>query len=254
MKCESVLNQLSSFMDEVLDQEKSDRIARHLDGCAGCHREFKRLAQLRRKLASLQRVEPPEYLRHLIELRLDAVLRETWRDRLKNAWEYRWSKIRTTEGMWYVTRLLGTATTFIFFLVISASMGPAYLDFSTQSLSERSGMYQVFGKQLLRNFGYATPSLKPRATTEPKMNDLYFVNFGQSTSRAGKDDNFSVVMAVDPSGIAKIQSVLEYPSDTTLLADLSSMIKSARCRPAIQNGRAVESHMVLSFSSVSVYE
>jgi hypothetical protein len=48
--------------------------------------------------------------------------------------------------------------------------------------------------------------------------------------------------------------VLEYPADETLLSEFNRMITSARCRPARQNGRAVDSFLVLTFSKISVYE
>ena len=56
------------------------------------------------------------------------------------------------------------------------------------------------------------------------------------------------------SGAAKIQNVLEYPADSTLLDNFNNMLISARCRPASHNGRAVDSHLVLSFSKISVYD
>jgi hypothetical protein len=70
----------------------------------------------------------------------------------------------------------------------------------------------------------------------------------------GVDDSFTVSAVVDRSGTAKIQNVLEYPADSTLLDSFNDMLTTARCRPARQNGRAVESHLVLSFSMVSVYD
>ncbi len=73
--------------------------------------------------------------------------------------------------------------------------------------------------------------------------------------RAGaEDDSFSVVTMVDRSGSAKLQSVIETPSDKTLLSDFNEMISSARCRPARENGQAVPSRLVLTFSKIFVHE
>ena len=86
------------------------------------------------------------------------------------------------------------------------------------------------------------------------IHDLYLLNFGQSASRTSADDSFSVVTVIDRSGTVKISNVLEYPVDKSLLTDFNAMIMSARCRPASQNGRAVDSHLVMNFSKISVYD
>jgi anti-sigma factor RsiW len=153
MKCENVLKHLSWFVDDLTDRDEADRMSRHLNQCSACHREFNRLLELRRKLGALDHIVPPDYLKHLIDLQLDTAARQPWLERLRTAWEYRWSKIRTTEGMWYLTRLMGTATTFVFFLVISAAVSPIYLSFDQQQMSERTAMYQTFREKLLKNLG-----------------------------------------------------------------------------------------------------
>ncbi len=254
MKCENVLKQLSWFVDDVTNREEADRISRHLNQCSPCQREFNRLVELRRKLRALDTIEPPDYLKHLIDLRLDATVRQAWPGRLKEALEYRWSKIRTTEAMWYLTRLLGTATTFVFFLAISAAMSPLYLSFDQQQMRERTAMYETFREKLLKNLGIPVEAQKHANPSGPQINPLYYLNFGENASRTTPDDSLAVAAVVDRSGAAKIQNVLEYPADSSLLAEFNSMLTSARCRPAIQNGRAVDGHLVLVFSKITVYE
>jgi hypothetical protein len=256
MKCDTVIKYLSWFLDDVLDEDKAGRVSLHLNQCDRCRREFDRLVLLRRKLASMQRPESPDYLRHLVELRLTRAARETWRGTLRNAWEYRLSKIRTTEAIWYLTRLLGTATTFLLFFAISASINPLYLGFHQQQAAERAEVSQALRELLLKNLGLppVEAQKKRSAAVEPALNDLYFLSFGENASRVANDDTFSVVTVVDRKGTAKIQNVLEYPADSSLLSDFNSMITSARCRPALQNGRAVDSHLVMSFSKISVYD
>ena len=254
MKCKTVLKRLSWFIDDVMNRDEADGMLRHVHQCSACRREFERLVELRRKLASLENTAPPDYLKHLVELRLVMSARESWRERLRDSWGYGWSRIRTTEGMWYLTRLLGTATTVLFFFMISSSMNPLYLSFD-QRPPERAAAYQTFRELLLRNLGITVGTQSRRATpTEPQMNDLCYLNIGESASRTGQDDNLAVAAAVDSTGKAKIQSVLEYPSDSALLAEVNTMLTSARCRPAIQNGRAVNGHLVLVFSKITVYE
>ena len=256
MNCPRVLKQLSWFVDDVLDAPASDRISEHLNQCRNCRREFDRLLHLRSKLSSLSAPAPPEYLRHLLELRLREDAHDTWRERMRHAWEYRVSRIRTTEGIWYLTRLVGSAMTVLLFLAISASINPIYLALPQQEWPERTAVVQNIRAQLLRNVGVVTfdSRKKQSAPMEPGINPLYLLEFAESASRSSRDDTVAVAALVDKRGEAKIQNVLEYPVDKNLLSDFNNMLVSARYRPATQNGRAVESHLVLAFSKISVYD
>lgn len=256
MNCERVLNRLSEFLDGVLDSERTSQVAQHLEQCAGCRTEFERLATLRKKLSSLGTIHAPDYLQHLIQLRLNNEEQNTLRARLRDALEYRWSVIRTTEGIWFWPRILGTVMTSIFFVMIVASMNPLYLDQS----SDRGPLPAAYRQQLpgsvLRNLGLipVEAQKRPISPSDPMINAECLLNFGQSVSRKGKDDTFYVVTAIDRSGAAKIQRVLEYPEDEALLNSFNSMLVNARCRPASVNGHAVDSHLVLTFSKISVYD
>ncbi|HYK88742.1 MAG TPA: zf-HC2 domain-containing protein [Acidobacteriota bacterium] len=256
MNCERVLSRLSEYLDEVLDGKRTVQVKQHLAECAKCRREFERLALLRRKLSSLGTVHAPDYLQHLVQLRLHNEEENTLRVRLRDALERRWSIIRSTEGIWYLTRILGTVMTSVFFVMIVASLNPAYFD----QTSDRGPLPPAYRQQLplsvLGKLGLlpVEAQRRPISPSEPMINDLYLLNFGQSLSREGQDDTLSVVAVVDRSGTAKIQNVLEYPADRALLNSFNSMLTNARCRPASQNGHAVDSHLVLTFSKVSVYD
>lgn len=192
-------------------------------------------------------------------MRVVSVEQRGWGAWFREAWQYRWSRIRTTQKLWYLTRILGTTMTLFFFLVLSSAMSPISIDLPEQ-ISERVGTSQQIRQQLgvsvLKSLGLLSKEAqrRPISPSEPMINDLYLLNFGQSASRAGSDDSFSVVTMVDRSGAATIQNVIEYPADSTLLSNFNSMLVSARCRPASQNGRAVSSHLVLTFSKISVYD
>lgn len=256
MKCDRVLRWLSEFLDEVLDGERTFQVSQHLEQCAGCRKEFQRLATLRKKLTSLGTVHAPDYLQHLVKLRLNNEKQNTLRVRLRDALEYRWSVIRTTEGMWYWTRILGTVMTSLFFIMIVASMNPIYLDQNSEGGPLPPAYRQQLAGSVLKNLGLIPKEAqrRPISPSDPTINDLYLLNFGQSVSRSGKDDTLSVVTVVDRSGAVKIQNVLENPEDKALLNSFNSMLTNARCRPASVNGRAVDSHLVLAFTKISVYD
>lgn len=256
MNCRRVLRRLSPYLDEMLERDEALSVSSHLEECKNCEEEMVRLRLVRNRLGSLSEVSEPDYLKDLVELRLKQMKKESWRTSLMDAFGYRWSRIRTTGTTWYVTRLLGTAVTAVFFFAIYVAMSPIVMDLPAQGIQragspERSEQLRI---NLLKNLGL-TPveaARKPISPSEPGINDLYLLDFGQSASRKPTNDSFSVVAAVDQKGSAKIQNVIEYPLDSSLLDSFSNMILTARCRPASYNGRAIDSHLVLSFSKINV--
>jgi hypothetical protein len=259
MRCREALSQLSLLLDEMLESKTASEVFQHLNQCPECRLEYDRLAKLQVRLRTLERVPTPDFFPDLLKIRLASAKRESWSAALRSFLEYRWSRIRTTEGIWYLTRALGTTFSFMFFFLIYAALNQFYVGLHIGPV-DRGGIspaesYQVV-LDVLKNLGM--PPLeaqkKPIAATKPEINGLYLVDFGQNALRSAPDDTFSVVTKVDKTGAAKIQNVLEYPADVALLTEFNRMITSARCRPARLNGRAVDSFLVLTFSKVSVYE
>src|SRR5512136_672788 len=107
MECGKVISRLSLLLDDMLDSEQSRETLRHLDQCRECRREWDRIVELKRKLGLLGRVPVPDYLHHMVMTRIEADRQSTWRASLQSAIEYRWSRIRGTGGLWYLTRLAG---------------------------------------------------------------------------------------------------------------------------------------------------
>jgi hypothetical protein len=194
-----------------------------------------------------------------VTLRLAQARGESWRSSLKETLESWWSRVRTTEADWYIIRALGTVATCVFFLFITAATRPIYLEIPAPT-SGRDAISQGYTYQvrvsLLRNLGYAPIDIQRIAASrrEPRMNDFMLVSFGENASRRASEDSFSVLTVVDRNGAAKISNVIEYPEDEALLDEFSAMLQLAPCRPASQNGRAVDSRLVLSFSKISVYD
>jgi hypothetical protein len=166
-----------------------------------------------------------------------------------------WSLVRTTEGIWYATRIAGTVATIVFFLAISSAMNPIYLSLGDQLVARGdTRAAQVLATNLQRVFGtQAQAQRRPVRSREPKINDEYLVRLAsQSMARPDQDDTVSVLAVVECSGSAKVQDVLEYPADDSLLNDFTDMINSAVLRPASQNGRAVNSPLALTFTKIYV--
>jgi|WetSurMetagenome_2_1015567.scaffolds.fasta_scaffold128995_2 hypothetical protein len=254
MLCKNALPLLSEFSDEVLDADLSVQISQHLDQCGSCRRELESLSILQGKLKSLKGIQAPEFLGSLVEHRIAEIQRNSWRRDLRNELERTWSKIRTTEGTWYITRALGTVMTSLFFFLIWGNNIPSSFiedsmkrDFITPA--DRQQAYQEF----LRKMGLP-PDPKIRViTSNPAIHEIYLKDMGESMSTPGKDDSASVLAAIDPLGSGKIQSVLKRPNDQQILNNINDMITKARYRPASQNGKPVPSHMIFNVDKVTVY-
>jgi hypothetical protein len=256
MLCKNVVPVLSEFFDEVLDSEASVQVSQHLDQCSRCRKEFDSLSVLHSRLKSLKGIQAPDYLGSLVEHRIAETQQNSWRRNLQNELERCWSKIRTTESMWYITKALGTVMTSLFFFLISGNNIPLSIMDATNM--ERDSITPAFRQQVRHDFVARLgmqQALKIRVTkSDPAINELYLNDLGESMSKPGKDDTVFVLYEVDSSGSAKIQNVLERPNDPRLLTTVSEMISSAHFRPASENGKKVSSHLVFTFSRVSVYD
>jgi hypothetical protein len=263
MLCKRVIPLLSGYFDEVLDAETAKQVSQHLDGCARCRKELRGLSAVHSKLSSLNGVRAPEYLRDLVQLRLVNLSKNSWRAQLRNALERRWSLIRTTEGIWYMTKAVGTILTSVFFFLIPCSINPLEIE-ANSSMPERSVYTRAEKQQVALNVVAKLGMLPQAAQKElarrrqpaikPAIHDQYLSNFGESISQDGNDYDFSVVTYVDRSGQAKIQNVLDHPNAQSFLDSFNKVISSGRFTPARENGEAVPSHMLLMFTKISVYD
>lgn len=150
-------------------------------------------------------------------------------------------------------------TAIIFFVISSTAISPLCLEVNAKA-EEHEGITLAYGKQVSRsvlaNLGMLSSQTQQQpilvSKNNPAINDLYFVIFEEGNATTEKADTLTVVAAIDPSGEAKIQDVLEYPTDKNTLIKFSEMISSAKYRPASKNGKAVRSYMVMTYSTVSV--
>jgi hypothetical protein len=261
MVCKKILPLLSEFHDEELDAETTVLVSQHMNQCAQCRAEYDKISVIKSKLQSLRGVQAPEYLHSLVQHRIAEMRQNTWRKTLRYELERRWSLIRTTERVWYITRALGTVmTAIIFFVISSTAISPLCLEVNAKA-DEREGLTFAYGKQVSRNvlanLGMHSSQLPQQqpiivSRNNPAINDLYYVIFEEGNASTEEEDTLTVVAAVDPSGMAKIQNVIEYPTDKNTLIKFNEMISSAKYRPASQNGKAVASYIVMTYSTVSV--
>lgn len=254
MLCRKVLSRLSEYIDEVLDPDTAVQVFQHLDHCENCRKEFDSLAMIQQKLRSLPAVQTPNYLRSLVQIRLSAGRKEPISARIRNVLERRWSIIRTTEGIWYWTRALGTVMTTIFFILIASVVTPYYMNVEAHPIDwkPRSIDYsQQVMKNVSKKLGINTPQAPP-SRINPAINILCLLRLGQSVPPSDNDDNVSLLYAVDTDGAAKMQGVVEYPRNRELLSRVNEMITNSPFRPASKNGKAVPSQMLIMYNSISI--
>jgi hypothetical protein len=253
MLCKEVVPLLSEYFDEVLDRENAVQVSQHLGQCISCRKELNSYAALHNRLRSLSQVQAPEYLRRLVQRRISG---ESWRVRVKNELARYWSIIRTTEGMWYVTRAMGTVVTSVLFLLTFRGIFPFY-DVNAQAEENRK-LLPAYSQEVVKHVQSRLGMLPPRNMythkSDPAINYQYLDTVGRSISENADDYDFSVLMYVDRSGQAKGQTVVEHPSADSFLTDFNKVVSSSRFVPAKKNGEAVPSHVVLMFSKISVWD
>lgn len=257
MLCNKVRKRLSEYFDGVLDPETTAEISRHLKECAGCRGELDGLRVLREELQSMERIPPPDYMYNLVRARLDERENNRWFRRIKDAIEFRWSRIRTTGIQFYWTKALGIAMAAFCFSFVSQCLDPftGYVPpASNQDMPREFGEQIVFA--ISKNLG-ANPieqHLK-NARHDPAIHDLNFLNFWESVPEITDEGDLSVSTTIEPSGTVKFENVLEYPQNNqnnNMLDVFIDMLTSARGSPGSIKGRSVSLRAVFNASWITV--
>jgi hypothetical protein len=261
MECKKITSLLSEYIDGVLDGTLAAQVSQHVNQCLQCRKELKALSMIRTRLGALKRVKAPEYLGDLVQLRIADRRRNRWQVQLQNALEFRWSRIRTTERIWYMTRVVGTVMTAVFFFLIPYSIDPLTIE-ANDSIPERTS-YTINEKQQLGLNVYAKLGLLPeqaqsgiphgrQTMVKPAINNQYLSHFGESISQDGDDYDFSVITSVNRNGQAEAESVIEHPNAQSFLENFNKVISPAIFAPGRKNGKAIDSRMIMIFSKISV--
>jgi hypothetical protein len=259
MVCKNVVPFLSEFFDGVLDADTAVQVSQHLSRCTRCRNELDGIAALHGKLRSLEKIPAPDYLSSLVEHKIAEAYTDSWPRNLQNSLERRWSIIRTTGRMWYVSRALGTAMTALFFCLIPmSSLPPLYIEAPAEAM-ERDAipplapayLHEV-GQSFRAQIGMLEAP-KRVVKSDPALNYLYLSDMAEKVSRTGNEEDFWLLTSVDSDGSSKIKGVQGSPSDQSVLRKVNYVIKQARWRPASENGKPVSSYVVFLFDNIKVY-
>ncbi len=262
MLCENVVPLLSEYFDEALDSGTAIAVSQHLDRCQACRKELSGIVKVHNKLKSLTRGPAPDYLQDLVQLRLTEMRQNRWRVQCQDALELWWSRVRSTETMWYATKAVGTVMTAVLFFLLPCSINPISFE-ANSSMPERSVFSRDEKQQVALNVAAKLGMLSKEGQEElakrhqppvkAAIHQDYVSRFGESISENAQDYDFSVVTYVDRSGKGQGQNVLEHPNAQSFLDSFNKVISEGRFAPARKNGETVPSHMVLMFTKISVY-
>jgi hypothetical protein len=262
MSCKKVSKLLSEFFDGVLDADMSARVSQHLKLCEGCRKELDNLSILHGRMSSMEKLQAPDYLYQLVQNRLTDKNKNSWRNQLKDALAFRWSRIRTTEVQFYWTRVLGTLmATFCFCFVIISAIDP-FREGPNMQAPGRTSIFNEDRQEFNLTMGEiggrpALEKIKKDDQIEAEMDRQSLANIGklpiESGSEAKENENFSVLLSVDDKGKGKLDNVIDMPENRDLLPSLNNLIEGARYRPASMNGRSVSSLLFMIFNNITVF-
>jgi hypothetical protein len=262
MSCKEVSKRLSEFFDGVLDAHMSAHVSQHLKRCEKCRKELNIFSILHGRMSSMEKLQAPDYLYQLVQNRLSDRRKNSWRNQLKDALAFRWSRIRTTEVQFYWTRVLGTLmATLCFCFVIISAVDPFNEGYNMQSAGRSTN-----SNEFIQEFNLTMGEIGGRLPIEkikkddqvgPIMDPQSLIAIGKlhvdSGSDAKENENFSVLLDVDNKGKGKLDNVIEMPENRDLLPSLNNLIEGARFRPASMNGRSVSSLLFLIFNNITVF-
>ncbi len=221
MKCADVKGLLSPYLDGVVTGTEMQGLQAHLEGCAGCMREYRMLRQTQQLLMSVKRVEQPADLG--LKLRL-AISREAAEER-RPRFEGLRMRVENAVNAFMVPATAGLVCALLIFGLVTAILAmPGEVQANNQDVP------------LVLNTG---PELQQSA-------------FGTTLS-AMNTDSLVIEAHVDSRGRVDDYKILSDPGESQdLLPQVKRMLIFTTFRPAMSMGRPISSRAVLSFSRISV--
>jgi hypothetical protein len=219
MTCAQVKLLLSSYLDGAMTGKLMLSLAKHLDTCDSCQREFIALRQTQQLLVTAGRRKAPDDL--ALKLRL-AISREAAKSR-QHSFPAFWVRVENTLNAFMVPATAGLATAVVIFGFLMGFL----------ALPLQAGSADV---PLMLN---TAPQLQESA-------------FGTSIDSIG-DDSLVIEAIVDANGRVQDYRVLSNPDATKELpSQVKNMLIFTTFRPAMSMGRPTSGKAVLSFSRISV--
>jgi hypothetical protein len=221
MKCAEIRKLFSPYLDGRVSGSEMRVVARHLEECAGCAREYAALQLTQQLLVNLGRRRAPADL--ALKLRL-AISHEAAQKRHPR-FEGMLVRLQNAFNAFMVPATAGLVSAVLFFgLLLGFFALPAELQASSGDVPLML---------------YTGPQLEQSA-------------FGTSLGNMG-DDAVVIEAYVDANGRVEDYRILSQPDDAkAVLPQLKNLLIFTTFRPALSMGRPTTGTAVLSFSKISV--
>jgi hypothetical protein len=221
--CRKVQSSFSAYLDGAVSGRQMQRIARHLEDCSVCNREFSALRAIQRSLAALGPAKAPADLGLKLRLAISheqARRTSNWRDSLSLKWE------NTVRPM-----LLQVSAGFVGAVLLVGSIG-----------------------LLLGMVAAPEPVM---ANDEPlgAMTAPHFLYSTTSPEDIVSDQNSLIVVEafINADGRVYDYNIVSGPEDQAVRNQIANHLLMSIYQPASVFGVPVRSQVVLTFSGISVH-
>ena len=224
-RCSAAQAKFSEYLDGRVTGREMQRISAHIDRCADCSREWRRLRANQIALSSLGPVPEPEDM--VLRIRV-AVSRE---------------RARRSRGAWAGMNLAWRNTVGPFLLQAAAGFASAVLLLGTVTF--------LVGMVTQPERAQATKDVPLGDATAPRL--LYFLGGPGSDEIDASSSPVVVEAYVNSEGTVYDYRIVSGPDDAATRSQVENMLVLSRFEPARFFGQPVRGLAVLSFSGVSVH-
>ena len=222
--CGAMKVKFSEYLDGRLTGQEMQRIAAHLESCAGCAREWTSLRDVQASLAALGPVPEPEYL----PLRIRVAVSQERARRMQSPFHALHLAWHNTVGPFLLQAAAGFASAVLLLGIVITLVG----------IVAHPESAQASGDEPLGN------------ATAPHLR--YYLTGASDSQIAALPGPVVVEAYVNRTGLVYDFRIVSGPNDAQTRAQVENLLLSGVFEPARFFGQPVRGLAVLSFSGVSV--
>lgn len=237
MNCQSFRQQASLYIDHQLDAVANQEFLYHLNSCTGCYEYIDEIRQTASLLRQLGPAAPPPDLANNIIAQLNAAqaCKPSASPSLAT-WIH--SMIFYSRPQ-YISYATGFIITCLLFAGVISGFKPQFPDTLVSVLTPPGELIEVPLP--------SAPDSLPIVESTSTIADLTF----QADQQTPTKDLF-VVAEVSPEGRAHLIQLVDAPKNQKLERNVADTLKRASFKPAMRDGRPVQSHMLLLIQTIDV--
>lgn len=250
MNCKEFELTASAYLDRQLNEQEMAEYRFHLATCADCRVKLIETEALSFSLKNLSHPEVPGELHGYV---INAIAREVSESLTLRQRFVEWLLKLNPVPVSYATGAMVSAVLFLFLLsgvkpipIIAGSLArEAAFPAVSSSLDEykRYNDIESSGDTNASQESYQLPRVLETSS---------LVSFGSIAYQKPGNENMAALIEIEPDGSAKLVDVLNEPSDPRMVEQLWWSLNERTFQPAIVNGRAVTTRIVLFVEKVDV--